>query len=111
MPLQRTTFKGGNEGSAFGHDCTFTESVSLQSGATIEGTINGVGDVNIEGNLDVAGALNVAGNTTLSGNTTINGNLVVNGTLTVKLGGTLYTLAGVFTEPDTGQIAVRAVAA
>ena len=111
MPLQRTSFRGGGEGSAFGHDCTFSEKVNLQNGASITGTISGLGDVDIEGNLSVAGALNVLGNTTLSGNTIINGNLTVNGTITLTLGGTLYTLAGVFTEPDTGQLAVRAVAA
>ena len=111
MPLQRTSFRSGGEGSAFGHDCTFSKKVALQNGASITGTISGLGDVDIEGNLSVAGALNVQGDTTLSGDTIINGDLTVNGTITLKLGGSLYRLSGVFTEPDTGQIAVRAVAA
>tara|TARA_B100002019_G_scaffold126297_1_gene108750 strand:- start:823 stop:1194 length:372 start_codon:yes stop_codon:yes gene_type:complete len=122
MPLQRTTFRGGSEGSGFGHECTFSENVNLEKGASITGTISGVGNVDIEGSLAVAGALSVAGkttiagdtditgDTTITGNTIINGNLVINGTLTLQLGGASYTLAGVFVEPDTGQIAVRAVA-
>lgn len=104
MPLQRTKFRNGNEGSSFGHSCEFDQAVKLNNGASISGSISGLVDVDIEGDLDVGGSLSV------SGNAVIRGDLVINGTLTLQLGGSSYTLTGVFEEPDTGNITVIAEA-
>ena len=98
MPLQRTKFRSGDEGSSFGHKCEFDQAVKLNNGASISGSISGLVDVDVEGDLTVGGSLSVAGN------------LVVNGTLTLQLGGSSYTLTGVFEEPDTGNITVIAEA-
>ena len=104
MPLQRTKFRSGDEGSSFGHKCEFDQAVKLNNGASISGSISGLVDVDVEGDLTVGGSLSVAGNTT------INGNLVVNGTLTLKLAGVSYTLTDVFEEPDTGNFTIIAEA-
>ena len=74
-------------------NCTFKRK-SLQNGASITGTISGLGDVDIE--VISQFALNVQGDTTLSGDTIINGDLTVNGTITLKVRtGSLYRHWGV----------------